>query len=154
MKLKNIFLAIRNHDESISIESEHDRSVVLKRVSKNKRRPNANIIKNKQLINAKLDMIAEPDSFFKKTSPSTVDQLFQKVLPSKDYALQLGSSSSSSASMYLDSSDHNLDGSIDVILNADSVDFPLKDLEPLTRDVLRPKLTGYKISNSPAEHIW
>lgn len=96
-------------------------------------------------------MIPEPDNFFKKTSPTTIVHLFQNCLPSNRYALQLKPKLWSSLE---DTSINNSDASDDVVLNAPSVEFPLVNFVPSTNAVLRPKLSGYKISNSPAENIW
>lgn len=120
-----------------------------------KKRPNrvvSTVTKNKDSINAKLEQSAETDAIFAKLN-STVEnnnsakKLLQYVLTSHESELRLRMNYKIWQS---DEAPVNDPDSIDTF-DGPTDELPEINWYPTSRDVLRPQITGYVISNTPAE---
>lgn len=116
------------------------------------------IIGNSQLINAKLQTIEEPNSLmFKLKGVNPADgistkNLLQIVLSSHKYAFSLQSKNK----FWIDGAApmNELDDADDsAVVKADSVDFPVFNWAPSNTDVVRSRIAGYAITNTPSEHF-
>lgn len=135
-------------DESIASESSNQSIVPIKR-----RRLKTTVVGNSQLINAKLQTNEEPNCLFKFQGVNAANEvstknLLQSVLASDKYALILQSKNK----FWIDrAAPMNDDDS--AVVNADCVDLPVLDWAPSNTDVVRSRITGYAISNTPSEHF-
>lgn len=119
-----------------------------------------NILGNKDLINAKLETVEEPHILVTKSSKSSLEvgistkTLFQSILPSFEYGLSLESKNKICDSRDAAINEIDDDANMDAIMNAPSIDFPMMDWVASSADVVRPKITGYRMSNTPCEYVW
>lgn len=111
------------------------------------------VVGNSQLINAKLQTYEQPNCLLKlKVMENNVKSknLLQNLLPSNKYTLSL-----QLKNKFWDNREapaNELDDDDDVV-NSASVDLPDMNWIPSTADVIRSKITGYEISNTPCEHF-
>lgn len=142
-------------EQEASQESDQPNPDEEQRPVRKKKRPNrvvSTVTKNKDSINAKLETTAETDAIFAKLN-STVEnnnsakKLLQYVLSSQASELRLRMNYKLWQSN---------DAPVNDLNDPDTFDEPVVDLpeinwNPTSTDVLRPQLSGYVISNTPAE---
>lgn len=111
------------------------------------------IVGNSQLINAELQTIEEPNCLIKLkgTNEVSAKNLLQNVLASDNYALSLQSRSKFWTDRIGPANELSDDDS--AIFNADCIDLPASNWVASSTDVVRPKVTGYAISNVPCDNL-
>lgn len=161
LKLECSYTVVDNPDDSVDqeVSQETDQpnnpDEEQQRPVRKKKRPNrvvSTVTKNKDSINAKLETSTETDAIFAKLN-STVEnnnsakKLLQYVLSSQSSELRLRMN----YKLW-----QNVEAPVNDVNGADVFDNPVTELpefnwSPTSTDVLRPQLSGYVISNTPAE---
>lgn len=140
---------VETDDNSVIVNPGGGRNVGQSDVIPKKRRRTM-VVGNNNKINAKLETI-EPVKPISTVGGFHTKNLLQNLLSSSEYALNLipkGRYDTRDAPIGLD--DEN------AIFDAPIVDLPMLLWDASTTDVIRPKIGGYCISNTPAsvESIW
>lgn len=132
-------------DESIALENSSRVSYPIRR-----RRVKTTVVGNKDLINAKLQTNEEANCLLKVANDVTTKSLLQNFLASNRYSLSLQSQNKFWIDRNVPMNELDDDSAV---VDAASVDLPVLEWVPSSHDVVRPKVTGYEISNIPCEHF-